>query len=137
MIEQPFDGIVGVIFEPTPGGTKPKTVSPGIHVLHESNLADASDLVREKNLQIANGRLLEIVPTGVTIEIRAALLAHANRVARLMQQGMHWCVGSNEYTTTYNTRFTVAPKRPCDRPIGRLHDNRQTKTIEQRLDRCR
>ena len=137
MIEQPFDSIVSITFVPVSGGTKPKTVAPGIHILHESLLADAGNLVRKKNLQIADGRLFEIVPTGVTIEIEAALRAHANRVAGLMQQGVHRCVGPNVYVMADYSRFTVAPKGPCNTSIERLHDNRQTETVEQRLDRCR
>jgi hypothetical protein len=86
MIHKKLCCIFGVGLEPVLGTSKPKTVTPGIHVEHESLSADAIDMVGQHDLQVANSRFLKIVTTRVTVQSAASLLCHTDDVACFVEQ---------------------------------------------------
>src|SRR5690606_13991443 len=55
---EPGAGVLGVALEPGPGGTEAEAVAPGVHVGHQPRAADARQLARQHDLQVAGGVLL-------------------------------------------------------------------------------
>ena len=86
MFLQPTRGIGSVVVKPRRRAAKAKAVTPVIHILHQSSAADARQLVGQQDLQIADGRLFEVVTTGVPMQRVAPRRVHADDMTGLVEQ---------------------------------------------------
>jgi hypothetical protein len=109
MLYQPLKGIAGILGKPAPCTTKPKTISPGIHVTGQSLTANAGQVVGQYDLQIANGSFLKIITAGIPVQICATIITHANDVTNFMQHRVDWRVIANKNTLANDARFRFAP----------------------------
>jgi hypothetical protein len=133
MVDQPLTRILGIIREPQLRAPEAKTVSPGIHVRHESIAAHPVDLIGGHDLQIAHSRFFEVISTRVAVKLIAALIRHANSVASLMQQRVNRRIATHVHVATDDTRFLLAPETSSDRLVTLLQMERQVVICQQSL----
>jgi hypothetical protein len=94
------------------------SVSPGIHILHQPFQANASHMVRKNDLQVAHGRLFEIVATGIAVKHIPAVRRNANDVTDFVQQRVHRGIGPHEYLLRDDAGLRCAPETTGDRGTG-------------------
>ena len=86
MVNQPLTCILSVSLEPGRRIAQTKAITPGIHVAHQALTPDASYLVSQNELQVADRRFFEDIATGIRLQLPAALARHADDVAGFVQQ---------------------------------------------------
>ena len=137
-LTEPSFSIFGVFVEPATRAAETKTVTPIIHVLHEPFHAGSGQLVRQHDLQVADGRLFEIVATRIAFEVGPSIPRHADDVAGLVKQGMNWRIASDKDPIAHNARFRLAPETAVYRLLVRNQFDREavlSKPLSYRIER--
>ena len=128
---QPRLSIFSVLVEPALRTAETKAVAPIIHVPHDVFLAGPGKLVRQHNLQVADGTLLEIVATCMAFELLPSFRRHADDMAGLVKQGMNWRIASDKDPIANNAGFRLAPEAAVYCLVARNQFNRKFVLSEQ------
>jgi len=137
MSHQPLPGIRRVLLEPRPGRSQAEGVAPGVHVAAQALPTDPREVIGEEDLQVADGALFQILPSGVGVQLGAAFGTHDDGVAPLVEGGVHRGVAAHEEGGTAQARLRFAPVATGDGgALGHRH-NRHAEAVEEFLQSSR
>ncbi len=84
MFDQPVASVRRIATKPASRRAEAKTVSPSIHVAHQSLGIKVGELLGQHDLQVADRGLFQVIAAGVAHEASPAIAGHAYDVRELV-----------------------------------------------------